>query len=221
MNLAYINPNATASMTDAIVATARKTLPDARIIGFTNTAGPAAIQGKADGDAAIPGLLDLLPVARARGADAIVIACFDDTGLAEARAQADCPVLGIGQASYTMASLRGLPFSVVTSVAAAIPVIEGNIASLGFTGLCASVRASGLPVLAIDEAAPETVDRLATEIENTHHRDGAGCVILGCAGMSPLKPVLEQRVRIPLIDGVESSVLLARAVTHGLAAKAS
>lgn len=31
MNLAYINPNATASMTDAIVATARKTLPNARI----------------------------------------------------------------------------------------------------------------------------------------------------------------------------------------------
>lgn len=219
MNLAFINPNATESMTAAVVATARQTLPDVQILGFTNTTGPASIEGKADGDAAIPGLLSLLPVARAQGADAIVIACFDDTGLQEARAQADCPVLGIGQASYTMASLLGVRFSVVTSVAAAIPVIEGNIASLGFTGLCASVRASGLPVLAIDEAAPETIDHLVHAIETTHHQDGAGCVILGCAGMSPLKPGLERRVGIPLVDGVESSVLLARAVTHGLRPK--
>ena len=76
MKIAYINPNSTASMTQGIVATARAALPEAQIFGLTNTSAPAAIQGKADGDAALPGLLALLPEARALGADAIVIACF-------------------------------------------------------------------------------------------------------------------------------------------------
>lgn len=39
----------------------------------------------------------MLPAARNIGADAIVIACFDDTGLAKILAAALCPVFGIGK----------------------------------------------------------------------------------------------------------------------------
>lgn len=217
MKLAYINPNATVGMTTGIVAAARKALPEAEIFGLTNTSGPAAIQGRADGDAALPGLLALLPVARAQGAEAIVIACFDDTGLSEARAMAGCPVLGIGQASYVMAQLLGLRFSVVTSLAVSVPVIEDNIRQQGFAASCASVRASGLPVLTIDAGAPDTIDRIAAEIERARHDDAAACAVLGCAGMAPLKEALSARTGLPLIDGVAASALLARAVVAGLA----
>ena len=218
MKIAYINPNATTSMTEAIVATARKIVPVAEIFGLTNTDGPPAIQGKADGDAAVPGLLSLLPVAEAKGADAIVIACFDDTGLADARAQAGCPVLGIGQSSYVMAQLLGLKFSVITSLAISIPVIEENISDSGFSGLCASVRASGLPVLTIDEGAPDTIDRIANEINAAAQEDNAACAILGCAGMSPLKGALSSGSTVPLIDGVASAAHLASAVVADLRA---
>jgi len=218
MKIAYINPNATGSMTRAIVTTAQKALPEAEVLGLTNSGGPAAIEGPADGRAAVPGVLQCVARARAMGADAIVIACFDDTGLAEARAAAECPVLGIGQASYMMAALLGLRFSVVTSVAAAIPVIESNIESHGFTAMRAAVRASGLPVLVIDAGAPDTVDHLAREIETARVKDGAGCVILGCAGMSPLKAELGLRAAVPLIDGVAASAVLARAAVAGLQA---
>lgn len=211
MKIAYINPNATESMTSGIVENARLAIPDMEIIGLTNTNGPVAIEGAADGAAAVPGLLERVSEAIAQGADAIVIGCFDDTGLSEARAQAPCPVLGIGQASFMMASLLGLRFSVVTSVAAAIPVIETNIREQGFDYLRASVRASGLPVLMIDEGRPETIDRLVAEIDAAQSEDNAGCVILGCAGMAPLKTVLDQRTSLPLIDGVAASAHLARA----------
>lgn len=217
VKLAYINPNATQSMTRGVVAAARRALPGATIFGLTNTGGPAAIQGRADGDAAVPGLLSLLPVARARGAEAIVIACFDDTGLAAARAMAGCPVLGIGEASYVMARLLGLRFSVITSLAISIPVIEDNIRAQGFSGICASVRASGLPVLTIDDGAPDTIARIAEEIETARQRDAATCAVLGCAGMSPLKDALSARTTLPLIDSVAASAHLARAVLTGLA----
>ncbi|SIT04984.1 allantoin racemase [Roseivivax lentus] len=212
MKLVYINPNSTVSMTEGIVASARAALPGAEIAGLTNARGPAAIQGKADGEASVPGLLKLLPVARAQGADAIVIACFDDTGLAEARAQAGCPVLGIGQASYVMAQLLGLRFSVITSLPVSIPVIEENLRDQGYTALCASVRASGLPVLTIDEGAPGTIDRIAAEIDAAAREDAAACAILGCAGMAPLKARLSARTGVPLIDGVAASACLAGAV---------
>ncbi|OSQ52694.1 aspartate/glutamate racemase family protein [Marivita geojedonensis] len=219
MKLAYINPNATASMTESILSVARAALPETEIFGLTNFGGPAAIQGKADGDAAIPGLLDLVSRAEAQGAEAIVIGCFDDTGLAEARELASCPVLGIGESSYTMAQLLGLKFSVITSLPVSIPVIESNIREHGFSALCASVRASGLPVLTIDEGAAETIDRIAEEIQAAEREDHASCAILGCAGMAQLAPVLSLRTNMRLIDGVAASGHLASAVCRRFSAK--
>lgn len=216
MTICFINPNATEAMTRGIVATARAALPGISVTGLTNSDGPPAIEGPEDGAASIPGLLARLPEARALGATAVVIACFDDTGLAEAQAVAGCPVLGIGQSAYVSALLLGLRFSVVTSLPVSLPVIEGNIAAQGFAGRCASVRASGLPVLTIDEGAPETVDRIAAEIEAARTEDGAECAILGCAGMAPLTAALAERSRIPLIDGVAAAARLA-SVVAGLA----
>ena len=215
MRLLYINPNATEGMTDHIVAAARAALPVAEITGLTNTQGPAAIEGAADGAAAVPGLLALLPEAGEVGADAVVIACFDDTGLAEARAQAACPVLGIGQSSYVMASLLGLQFSVITSQEVSVPVIEGNISQQGFSGQCVSVRACGLPVLTIDAGAPATIERIAEEIEGARTEDKATCAVLGCAGMSPFQGDLASRTTIPVIDGIAASARLAQAVVSG------
>ena len=205
--IVYINPNATQAMTDDIVATARAVLPGAEVVGLTNSAGPPAIEGPEDGDAAIPGVLALVRGAAA-GADAIVIACFDDTGLDEARAAASCPVLGIGQAAYVMAALLGLRFSVVTSVDVAVPVIRGNIERSGFDGLCASVRASGLAVLDIEAGSEAVRARLASEIALARDGDGAAAVVLGCAGMTGLRDDLAARTGVVLIDGVVASARL-------------
>ncbi|MGB2202379.1 MAG: aspartate/glutamate racemase family protein [Pseudooceanicola atlanticus] len=209
MRLVYINPNSTASMTAGIEQVARQAMPGAEITALTNADGPPAIEGPEDGDAAVPGVLRL--VRGVQGADAIVIACFDDTGLAEAQAAASCPVLGIGQSSYLMALMLGRRFSVVTSLPVSIPVIEGNIAAMGFAGACASVRASGLPVLEIDEGSPATRVTLATEICRARDEDGAGAVILGCAGMAPLQGDLQARTGVQLIDGVSAAAWLAQA----------
>lgn len=211
MKIVYINPNSTEEMTRNVVEVARAALPGAEVLGMTNSDGPAAIEGAEDGAAAVPGMLARLKQALADGADAVVIACFDDTGLSEARAMADCPVLGIGQASYLMAAVLGLRFSVVTSMEVSVPVIRDNVTRFGFSGICASVRASGLPVLTIDEGAPETLEVLARAIANARDSDGAAAAVLGCAGMAALKPALEARTGMLLIDGVAASAQLAAA----------
>ncbi|HHS94199.1 MAG TPA: HyuE hydantoin racemase [Rhodobacterales bacterium] len=204
-------------MTDGIVAAARnpaRTMgPGLEIIGMTNRDGPPAIEGAADGAAALPGLLACVEQAERDGAAAIIIACFDDTGLGEARAQASCPVLGIGEAAYLMARLQGRKFSVVTSLPVSVPVIEANIGAGGFAAECRSVRASGLPVLTIEEGGEAARARLTQEIIAARDADGAEAIVLGCAGMAQLRADLALRSSARLIDGVAASVFLAIAAT--------
>mgnify|MGYP001985393146 CR=1 FL=1 len=209
----FINPNSSAHMTESIVAAAREALPGVAIEGWTNAEGPVAIQGADDGEAAVPGLLALLPAAQAAGARAIVIACFDDTGLDGARAMAHCPVLGIGQAGFHMAVLMGGRFGVVTTLPISVPVIEGNIASYGFADACTGVRPSGLPVLAVEEGGDDVLATLDREI-TAAAADGARSVVLGCAGMARHRSVLSRPGGPLLIDGVAASALLAVAA-HG------
>lgn len=214
MKIAYINPNSTETMTESLIAVARRANPDAEIIGWTNPDGPPAIEGPEDGAIAVRGLLALLPRVREWGADAIVIACFDDTGLGELRAAAHCPVIGIGQSAYVTASLLGHRFSVVTTLDVSVPVIEGNIAGTGFGAACASVRASGLGVLAVEEGQEDIRSRLAAEILEARRADGATAAVLGCAGMAALREDLFLRTGMPLIDGVVASANLAPALAH-------
>ncbi|MBP1806291.1 aspartate/glutamate racemase family protein [Rubellimicrobium aerolatum] len=212
MRLLLVNPNSTAAMTDSAVAVARRVLPEAEVLGWTNHDGPPAIQGPADGAAAVAGLRAMLPRARAEAVDALVIACFDDTGLQEIRAAAHCPVIGIGQAAVHLAALLVGRFSVVTTLPVSVPVLEGNIAGYGFGTQCARVRPSGLPVLEVEAGGPAVMARLAEEIEAAAREDGAQAVVLGCAGMAPLRAALQARSPVPLVDGVEAAALLGRAL---------
>ncbi|RJL20424.1 aspartate/glutamate racemase family protein [Paracoccus siganidrum] len=212
MRLFYLNPNSSAHMTESIVAHARAALPDATIIGHTNHGAPPAIQGPDDGEAALPGLLAALPLARREGADAIVIACFDDTGLEALRRLAPCPVLGIGQSACASAALLGLRWSVVTTLQVSVPVIRANIDRAGLGEGCASVRASGIPVLEVERGGPEVLDRLATEFDQAYRQDDAQAIVLGCAGMAGLKADLERRSPLPIFEGIEAAGRMAGAL---------
>ncbi|TNC71760.1 aspartate/glutamate racemase family protein [Rubellimicrobium roseum] len=214
MRLLFINPNSTVAMTEAAVAVARRTLPEAEILGWTNHDGPPAIQGAEDGAAAVTGVRALLARARTEGVDVVVIACFDDTGLEELRAAAHCPVIGIGQAAMHLAALTGARFSIVTTLPVSVPVIEANVDSYGFGGQCARVRASGLGVLEVEAAGPQVLARLDQEICAAVEEDRAESVILGCAGMAPLRSRLQERSAVPLVDGIEAACVLAGALAR-------
>lgn len=200
MRVVAINPNATASMTEAIVDGVQASLRAGGVCdGVTNTDGPDAIQGTEDGARAVPGVLRIL---RETEADAFIIACFDDTGLHEARAASTVPVIGIGQASYHMANLLRPCFSVVTTLSVSVPVISENIERAGFKDKCCRVLASGVPVLDL-ERDPETscrlVSRKISEIEGTNP-DSA--VILGCAGMGIIRNDLKAQHDTLILDPV-------------------
>ena len=207
--IVIINPNSTVSMTEAMVKTARKAAPNSNIVGWTSIDGPPSIQGEQDGDAAIPPLLKLIGKADYAGAKAIIIGCFDDTGLAQARSIASCPVIGIGQAAYHFASLYGSRFSVVTTLDVSIPILETNIKAYGLDANLARVRASGVPVLALDDDRERATKVVEAEIRSAILEDSINSVVLGCAGMVH---ITENRgdTSFKLIDGVHAAVCFVR-----------
>lgn len=201
MQIVLINPNSTAAMTEACALTARRVLgPRADLIAVTNESGPPAIQGAADGEAASPGVLQT--IRSFPDADGFIIACFDDTALPEARAEASVPVIGIGQASYYRASLGWGRFAVLTTLDVAVPVIEGNIERLGFRRDLHAVVASGIPVLELESDAEGSVRKLAPMITEISSQAPGARVILGCAGMTE---IADEFGDAPVIDPVESA----------------
>jgi allantoin racemase len=204
--ITIINPNSTVSMTEAMLATAKIVTPNVAIEAITSHDGPPAIQGPEDGEACVPPLLKLIAEASDRGSRVIIIGCFDDTGLAEAREVAACPVIGIGQAAYHLAALAGPRFSVVTTLAVSTPILAENITNYGLDGHLGKVRASGVPVLALETNVAASAKRVLEEIRLAQSEDNIQSVVLGCAGMSHIPQYAGPDIKVRLIDGVQAAV---------------
>ncbi|WP_289035738.1 aspartate/glutamate racemase family protein [uncultured Roseibium sp.] len=210
-----INPNTTASMTRKIGEAARAVAgPETRITAINPTHGPAAIQGAADGDAALPGLLALVDatLADAPGIDAVIIACFDDTGVWQLKSRCSVPVIGIGEAACHMASLLVERFSIVTTLSVSIPVLEDNLARNGLARRCAKVRASDVPVLDLEDAGSDARSKVTAEMSSALAADDIGAIVLGCAGMADLANELSEQFQVPVIDGVAAAIGIAEAL---------
>lgn len=211
MTVVLINPNSTVSMTEAALAAARAAAPELDWAGWTNAGGPPAIQSAEDGAAATPPLLELVAKAEAEGAEGIVLACFDDTGLPEARAAATCPVIGIGQASFVMATLRGDRFAVVTTTSGSVPVIGENIRAGGFGPALVHLGAAEVPVLELERDPAASAARIGAEVAVALEK-GPATVVLGCAGMTHVIGLVRDACPVPVIDGVTAAALLMRGV---------
>ncbi|MEO0380465.1 MAG: aspartate/glutamate racemase family protein [Pseudomonadota bacterium] len=204
--IVIINPNSTDAMTQAMLATAQRAVPGLAIEAWTSREGPPAIEGPEDGAASVPPLLDLVDKASQVGARVIIIGCSDDTGLAEARARATCPVIGIGQAAYHLAALAGARFSVVTTLPVSVPILTQNINAYGLSGQLARVRAAGVPVLALEQDAEASALRVFAEIGAAQTEDDIQTVVLGCAGMTHVPARAGPDIKVRLIDGVQAAV---------------
>ncbi|MGB4828042.1 MAG: aspartate/glutamate racemase family protein [Paracoccaceae bacterium] len=211
MRLLVINPNSTRSMTEKIGAAARDAASTGTEIVAVNPAGgPASIEGYYDEALCVPGLLGLIQTTS--GVDAVIIACFDDTGLDAARCLTDRPVIGIGEAAYHFASMLANKFSVVTTLARSVPALEHNLHRYGMAARCARVRSSEVAVLELEHAGSDACNRISAEIGRAMVEDRAEAIVLGCAGMADLAGRLSLQHGLPVLDGVSCAVRLAEAM---------
>ena len=211
MRLLVVNPNSTASMTEKIGAAARRVAaPGTEIVAVNPARGPASIEGFYDEAQSLAGMLDV--IRRTPGFDAVVIACFDDTGLDAARCLTDRPVVGIGEAAYHMASMISNKFSVVTTLARSVPALEHNLHRYGLINRCARVRSSEVAVLELEQPGSGARARISAEIGRAVAEDRAEAIVLGCAGMTDLADALTAEHGLPVLDGVSCAVGLCEAM---------
>ncbi|MBL4599891.1 MAG: aspartate/glutamate racemase family protein [Rhizobiaceae bacterium] len=210
MHILIINPNSTSAMTSSIAEAAEKvTAPGTVITAVNPPDGPPSIQGPQDGEDAWPGLSKVFEERLAPGHpyDAVIIACFDDTGLLDLKARTTIPVLGIGEAAFHAAMMLGGKFSVVTTLSVSVPVIEENIERYGYANRCAKVRASGVPVLDLEDEGSMAETTIRNEAEVAIREDQCDVVVLGCAGMADLAASMSQKFNRPVVDGVAAAIV--------------
>lgn len=211
MKILLINPNTTESMTRKAELAAKKVCrSDTQIIATNSKVGPSSIEGFYDVACCLPGLLK--EASRFSSIDAVVVACFDDTGLDALRCQLNVPVIGIGEAAYHAASMVAYKFSVVTTLSRSIAGITDNLNRYGLKAKCVSVRATDIPVLKLEEKDTETLEILRAEIATAVEVDHAEAVVLGCAGMADLMSELSKEFGIPVIDGISCAIGFAEAL---------
>lgn len=209
MRLLVVNPNTSASMTYKIGTAARSAAWSGTEILAVNPAdGPISIEGYYDEAYCVPGLLGEIRKGEAAGYHGFIIACFDDTGLDAARSLAVGPVIGIGEAAFHCASLVAGRFSVITTLSRSVSAIEHNLARYGLAARCARVRASEVPVLALEEEGSNARARIEDEIVAAKREDRCDAIVLGCAGMADLAADLSAEHGLPVLDGVACAVKL-------------
>ena len=140
-----------------------------------------------------------------RDADAFVIACYSDPGVYACREATDVPVLGIQECGVLAALARVERFGVIALSGASIERHMRRLRALGLESRLAGERPANLSVA---ESGDDFAALLRTGRE-LRDLDGAGAVILGCAGMARLRPELERELELPVIDPTQAAVVQA------------
>lgn len=206
MRILIVNPNTTASMTATIADSASRVAnADTEITAVTSSMGPVSIEGYYDEAFAVPGLLLEIAKGEKSGAQAAIIACFDDTGLDAARALANIPVIGICEAALASTAFIAQRFTIVTTMERSRLPLEHLVYRYGMAGRC-KVRAADIPVLSLEDPNSNARDRLRSEIATALRDDKAEAIVLGCAGMADLTAELRAEFGVPVIDGVAAAV---------------
>lgn len=218
MNLLLVNPNTSTAMTAGIADAARAVAAPGTVLRAVQPSfGPVSIEGHFDEAIAAAGVAEQVKGAApwlAEGPAGVVIACFGDPGLDAAREATDAPVIGIAEAAFHAASLLATGFSVVTTLTRTCVIAEHLVQRYGFERTCRGVHGTDIPVLDLEGCGPATVAQIEDAARTALARDRSGAIVLGCAGMAALCATLQQRLGVPVIDGVAVAVKFA----EGLAA---
>lgn len=206
--IVVINPNANEAVTRGI---ARALAPLAALKGpeivcRTLAEGPFGIETQADVESVTLPLRRL--VESDAEASAFVIACYSDPGLHVCREATARPVFGIAEAGVLTALARADRFGVIAIRTRSIPRHMRYLRQMSLTDRLAGERALEMSV-AETASGEGTLARMIAVGRALRDGDGAGAIVLGCAGMAAHRRPLEDELGIPVIDPTQAAVAMA------------
>lgn len=206
--ITVINPNSnrvvTAGLAEALKPLMFADGPDIQC--ETLAEGPYGIESQADADGVV------MPLRRLVAADnesaAFVIACYSDPGLHACREATARPVLGIAECGVLTALTRADTFGVI---AIAQRSIRRHLRYLRQLGLMERLSAERPLDMSVAETASGegTLAKMITVGRALKEEDGAGAIVMGCAGMARHRKPLEDALGIAVIDPTQAAVAMA------------
>lgn len=214
MRILVANVNTTTSMTDSIVGQARSVAsPGTEIIGITPRFGAESCEGNFESYLAAVAVMDAI-ANYPEPFDAVIQAGYGEHGREGLQELLDVPVVDITEAAASTAMFLGYKYSVVTTLDRAVPLIEDRLKLAGLDARCASVRASGLAVLELEQDPGRAVESIVREAELAVTQDRAEVIVLGCGGMAGLNESVKERTGVPVVDGVAAAVTIAESLVR-------
>lgn len=133
--------------------------------------------------------------------DGVLLACFGDPGLYGLKESIPCPVVGIAEASLSMALLLGYKAAILVALEKAVPMMNNMVQQYGLSRRLAGVFGLGMNVLDIVKN-PKVTKAKMVEIGKRAIAEGAEVLILGCAGMTGFSTDLESELNVTVIDPI-------------------
>ena len=169
--------------------------------------GPETIEQALDEVLAGEAILSEVLRAEAEGADAVIVDCALDPILSASRQAVHIPVIGAGQAAYCLALALGDRFSIVGPLKCLVPEYRRRIHEYGLSDRLASIRSIDTPIL--DLLSDQAIQAFVREGRLAVEQDQAEVLVLGCTGMSPAVPRLQQMLEVPVVDPAGAAIALA------------
>jgi allantoin racemase len=213
MRILIINPNTSVAMTDKIrrVAHAVKR-DDCEVTVICPGRGPVTIESSFDEAYAIAPTIDLVKQAQDQNYDAIILACFCEVGVEAGREISSVPVLGLEEATLSVALLLGEKFSVMTEKRPRVAMKKRHVRRYGLLERMASIRPLGLSVAELD-ADPERTKAAGLALARKMvEEDGAEVIIMGCAAMAGYGADLERELGVPVLDPLQATIKVTEAL---------
>ncbi|MEU2222224.1 aspartate/glutamate racemase family protein [Streptomyces sp. NPDC018347] len=214
MRILVVNVNTTRSITDAIGRTAAAAAsPGTEIIPLTPSFGAESVEGNYESYLAAVAVMETVRAYRG-DYDAVIQAGYGEHGREGLQELLDVPVVDITEAAASTARFLGRSYSVVTTLDRTVPLIEERLHVAGLSARCASVRASGLAVLKLEEDEEAAVDAIVEQAARAVEHDRAEVICLGCGGMAGLAERVVARTGVPVVDGVAAAVGIAESLVR-------
>ena len=206
--ITVINPNSNRVVTTGL-ADALKPLMFAdgpEIVCETLAEGPFGIESQADADSVTMPLRRLVESDNA--SSAFVIACYSDPGLHVCREATARPVLGIAECGVLIALTRAETFGVIAIAQRSIRRHMRYLRQMGLMDRLAAERPLDMSV-AETASGEGTLSKMIMVGRALKEEDGAGAIVMGCAGMARHRKALEDALGIPVIDPTQAAVTMA------------
>lgn len=206
-----LNPNTSRGMTAEIRHTATRVFqPPWECQVLAAPAGPESLESWTDYHLASVCVLPLVESFQAE-VDGILLACFGDPGLYLLKEYCQVPVVGIAEASMSLAILLGAKFGILAGMRRAVELMDSMVRTYGLESRYAGTESLEMRVLDFEKEPEKTLDRLeATSL--TLRQRGAEVLLLGCAGLTGFVDDLQARVDMPVIDPVEAGCQVLKTV---------